>query len=210
MHKTFITCCALILASAANGASSEPVTIYGIKMLMPISIPECAAFADPVKWRKKYRTAAYPYAPPTTSTCYRRGDRSKSGTSEPLAFDTLELQFLKGREPALGYGVNTLVIDGKVHAIKWSTRGVAQQELVFASLKDKFGVPAAFALETKQNGFGAEYKSIRASWKPAETVTVVFEGVGGQVNQGSVAVMSDLARVRVTRELSKSDTSTPL
>jgi hypothetical protein len=122
----------------------------------------------------------------------------------------LELQFPQGSGPALGYGVDALVIDGRVHGIKWFTRGVAQQELVFASLKEKFGEPAEYALEMKQNGFGAQFKSIRASWMLPGTITVVYEGVGSSIKQGSVATMSELARTAVLKEVSKGKSPTPM
>jgi len=208
MSNSMILGAILLLASAAHGADSEPLTIYGIRMLEAVAIPECAAFADPAQWRRKHRTTAYPYSPSTATTCYKRDDRSKSGTAAPLTFETLEILFPTGSEPALAYGVEALAIDGRVEAVKWFTRGAAQQEAVFASLKEKFGEPTAYTLDTKQNGFGAQYKSIRASWSLPQSVTVVFEGVGGQVNQGSVAVMSEAARARVSREMSQGDSRT--
>lgn len=201
---------ALWAASTPASAEADPMTIFGIKMLADVSVSECPAFTDPVKWRKKFKTTAYPYGPPLSDICYRRGDRLKSGTNDPLVFETLEIQFPAGSEPANAYGVDALAIDGKVHAIKWFTRGLAAQPIALASLKEKFGEPASSTVEPKQNGYGAKYDSVRASWSLPQNVTVVFEGIGATVNQGSVAVMTETARARIADAQAKADTRTPM
>jgi hypothetical protein len=191
--------------NAVLSPEANPLTIFGIRMMEDVSIPECPAFAEPAKWRKKYRTTAYPYAPPTSGICYRRSDRTKSGTNGPLAFETLEIQFAQGTEPALAYGVDALAIDGKIHAVKWFTRGASQQDMVLASLTQKFGKPAATSVDSKQNGYGAKFDAVRASWNLPQTVTVVFEGIGANLNQGTVAVMSKQARDKVSETIVEAD-----
>lgn len=192
----------------ATAATDDQLTVVGIRIMEPVSIPECGTFTDPVKFRKKYGT--YPYAPPTAGPCYRRDDRSKSGTNEPMAFENIEIMFPVASAPTIGFGFTALVLDGKVQALKWTTRGQAQQSVVLEALKTKFGVPASTTTDTLQNGFGAKCDSIRASWSLPQTITVVFQGIGDRIDQGKVEIMSEAARARVLQELSKANKSTPL
>lgn len=194
--------------AAAFAAPGERLTMYGVAMMEPIAIPECGTFTDPVKFRKKY--GSYPYAPPTAGPCYRRDDRSKSGTAEPMVFENIDIQFPVASAPALGYGFSALVMDGKIQAMRWMTRGQGQQEAMLATLKGKFGEPASLKADPLQNGFGAKYESIRATWSLPQTVTVIFQGIADRIDQGKVEIMSEEARARVMGELSKADKSTPL
>ena len=209
MQKLVVASAMLFLASTnASAATDDQLTIVGIRLMEPINIPECGTFTDPAKFRKKYGT--YPYAPPTAGPCYRRYDRSKSGTNEPMAFENIEIMFPTTSAPAIGFGFTALVLDGKVQAMKWITRGQAQQGAVFEALKTKFGAPSATTADTLQNGFGAKYDSIRATWSLPQTITVTFQGIGDRIDQGKVEIMSEAARARVMRELSKANKSTPL
>lgn len=196
-----------LAAVAPQATDAKPPSVYGIVLTMPITIPECGTFTDPVKFRKKYREYnTYPYAEPTASPCYWRSDRSKAGTGQPLVYENIDVHFPRNAAPAHGFGFRALMIDDNVHAVQWATRGLREQEFVLAELKEKFGTPTSTTVETKQNAFGAKFESVRASWSLPQTVTLVFEGSSSRIDQGSVAMMTEVARARVIDELKKADT----
>lgn len=197
-----------VAGQTVQAAGEDAPTIYGIKMMEPISIPECGTFADPTKFGKRY--GVYPYAPPTNGPCYRRDDRAKSGTSEPLIFENIEIQYPRAAGPELAYGVRALMLDGKVQAMRWLTRGLSEQGPAFYALKAKFGEPSSMNVEIKQNGFGAKVDSINATWFLSNTLTMIFTGVDGKIDQGKVEIMSEGARVRVQHELSIGNKRIPL
>lgn len=211
LARPFLACIAVIGAVTAHASDTRQdnrLTIFGIGMMEPISIPECGTFADPVKFRKRYGT--YPYAPPTSGPCYRRADRTKSGTNEPLAFENLDVQFPTTTSLQYAYGVTVLMLDGQVQGMSWFTRGQPEQALAFAALKIKFGEPASTNVEIKQNSFGAKYESITANWNLPNTLTLVFTGIDSKINQGKVSILTIAARTRVLNEMSKSDTGIKL
>lgn len=208
MRRIILAAVLSSLAGAASAASDERLTFYGVTMMEPIAVPECGTFTDPVKFRKKYGT--YPYAPPTTGPCYRRDDRSKSGTAEPMTFENIDIQLPVATAPGVGFGFSALVMDGKIQALRWMTRGQPQQTAMFALLRSKLGEPTSTTTDALQNGFGAKYESIRATWSLPQTVTVVFQGIDGRIDQGKVEIISEAARARVMEELSKANKSTPL
>ncbi|WP_242121962.1 hypothetical protein [Sphingomonas lacusdianchii] len=90
------------------------------------------------------------------------------------------------------------------------TRGQPQQAAMFAQLRGKLGEPTSTTADALQNGFGAKYESLRATWSLPQTVTAVFQGIDGRIDQGKVEIMSEAARARVMEELSKANKSTPL
>ena len=213
MRHTLVSAVGVISASAANAAPLEPPTFYGITLLQPLSIAECGTFQDVAAYRKKFRrfgSAIYPYARPTSGSCYWRADRSKAGTAAPLAFENVDIQFATANAPAFAYGIRALVIDGRVQAVQWTTPGLARQEAILAQLTSKLGAATKTELVTKQNGFGAKYESVVASWSLPQTLTAVFQGSLDRVDRGSVAIMSEVARARVIEDVSKADTSTPM
>jgi hypothetical protein len=208
LHRFVIITAMSMSAIPASAAPDDKLTFYGVAMMEPIAIPECGTFTDPAKFRKKYGT--YPYAPPTSGPCYRRDDRSKSGTAEPMTYENIDIQFPVATAPGVGFGFSALVLDGKIQALRWMTRGQPQQAAMFAQLRGKLGEPTSTTADALQNGFGAKYESLRATWSLPQTVTAVFQGIDGRIDQGKVEIMSEAARARVMEELSKANKSTPL
>lgn len=104
------------------------------------------------------------YEHPTEAPCFKRLSKAALGT--PMGTEKIHVAFpygvrLAGNE---GYFLALQMIAGKVSYIRFSTRGRYWQSEDLATFTAKFGDPRNIEPLHLQNGFGARYEAIKATW----------------------------------------------
>lgn len=203
-----------MLLLGAAGPMSAPVfpSVFGIQMMTPISIPECQFSSIALKHPEAFRgdSVVEPYDYSTKVICYKRIG-SRAGSSGPLINEALNVEYPFEQQPQLATYVSAEILDGKVQGVIFSTDGVSTQDLVLSSLEEKFGKPESLTTREKQNGFGAKFDVVNASWKLQNDVSVTFEGAASRLDAGVVSILSPAARAQEEQKRKQLlDSGTPL
>lgn len=82
------------------------------------------------------------------------------------------------------------VKDNKIIEIQVRTGGANTQQEAFDYLKHKLGKPTDFKLLTKQNSYGAMFKSIEAQWELKDRSSVFLSGIDEKIDEGTVMFMA--------------------
>ena len=179
----------LIYALLAAGAAGTPVSIYGIQIGAPLSVAECRLKpVDPKqakrdameaeRWARRgltrYENPFPEYEHPTTGPCYKRLSKKILGT--PVGTEKVHVDFPYGERLAGndGYGVALQMIEGRVAYLRFNTRGRNWEQEDLATFTAKFGTPAKVEPIHLQNGFGAKFEALKATWRPAPGVTATY------------------------------------
>ncbi len=86
-----------------------------------------------------------------------------------------------------------LMLDGVPEQVSLSTDGIESQDRLYTLLVEKYGPPSETKEVQLQNAFGAEYRSIEASWV-LKRINVYFFGVVGSPSEGRITARTDKAR----------------
>ena len=198
MIGVILTGAAMLLQAATDTVPSSPYpTVFGIQLMAPINIPECQISPTVLKHPDIYKRNSFfdRYSYSSTTICYERIG-SRGGSNEPLSNEAVNVQFPFKQEPQWDTAVSVELINGRVEGVSFSTHGVATQQLVLSSLEQKFGKPTSLTTVSKQNGFGAKFDVISASWSLSSKITVTFEGAATRIDAGTVSVSSPAARAQ--------------
>lgn len=176
----------------------EPVSLYGITLDAPLSIPACPDREQRLISGERFATRCYepPWYPP-----------------KPEEWRSLTVHFADGAVPDISARMtfDIMVHDGKVQEIYFYTKGVEVEQDVEAGydtlleLIDKFGAPenifpANFRVTTI-NAPGSSprvttsgpYKGLNTNWSTG-SVTVNFSiVVGAPAREGMIRVLTDAA-----------------
>jgi hypothetical protein len=142
-------------------AASEAVTVLGMTLGEPFTVPECKTPDDSNKpiFSSWHETC-------WTLTVSRRlmafMERQKPGSSQ--IFMSPKVIWYKG-DPIIGASIDAHVEDGILEALTFQNEGIKDQENVMAKLIEKFGKPSMFIKAPMQNRFGANFLVYRAEWK---------------------------------------------
>lgn len=181
---------------ATQVSSSGPMTLLGVTIDQPISLPKCD--------NKNFDFLTKPNDP---WDAYYKGD--KPCYVEFVVSKELEAEFAKSADPAFrgrkefrikmppntepSYvnEIEVSTLHDKVALITVQTNGAAGQELAYDELVEKFGHATSVQKDTLQNGFGAQYGSIIATWEIApQNVIVDFYGIIGDRDHGEIKMVS--------------------
>lgn len=217
MIRVMLAGVTIVLSTSAIAQDRPIPALYGLTLLQPISLPECAADAKAVE---KYRKAAakypslslhYPYGVNKSGPCYKRDDRHAGAPNQPQN-ESVRIDFPMSALPegASWDSVYATIIDGKVQAIGFNTYGLVSQQLVFDQLKGKFGTPDTNDIVTKQNGYGTKFDSIKAGWSLGDGVIASFEGTGLRTDYGIFSLSTETARAREAEHLKKLTSGTAM
>lgn len=209
---------AAFLASSSVTQDKPALSIFGMTIMQPISLPECAA---DVKAVDKYRKAKakypgmpflhYPYDVNRVGPCYKRDDKFAGNTTPPVDENlTIDFPMSALPEGAKWDSVYAVIIEGKVQSIGFMTYGMDSQGLVMDQLRGKFGEPMTNKIVSKQNGYGAKFESIEASWNFGSGVMLVFEGTGLRTDYGTVTLQTAAARQKYLESMKKLTSGTPM
>lgn len=114
------------------------------------------------------------YEAPSAGSCYKRLHTSVLGT--PLGTEKIHIEFAGSERLAgsAGVGVVAQLIGGRVAYIRFNTRGLDWQQEDLATFTAKFGKPETVKTLPLQNGFGAKYQAIEATWLPTPQLRATY------------------------------------
>ena len=142
MRAIYLLGSALVIAMAPCAQAKDPLTILGIPLGQPFTVPACATNPDG--------------SPDFSRTCWT-----------PL-YDQADMKNLwYNGDPVIGHGIIAHVHDGILTTLTFETQGIKNEDYVMGKLVEKFGKPNHFVKEPMQNGFGAQFYVYRAEWDNA-------------------------------------------
>jgi hypothetical protein len=178
---------ALVLLSANASAAEQSVSLYGVELGKPFTLPECPLSGQTAMCFQRTTGTAFDVAAPIS-----RGERS------------VAVYFASGEMPSIVnyryFGVQ--LSDGVVQQISIVTKGVSAQEDTLRQLTQKFGPPGSAPTKVMQNGFGATYSSVDALWHIGN-YWLSFRGIDGRADRGSILALTDSAYSQIKAESAK-------
>lgn len=185
---------------AAQAGSSPPpakgvMSVFGLPLGEPFDVPVC-------------KTDNYgSYLGPKQGYCFK--PTSSEEIAQPLVpirsfSGTQGLVYASGERPSVifpGVGVDAFVdlIDGRLEGVRFKTQGIQSQQQDLETLISKYGKPTSSKTTKLQNGYGATFDNISASWR-LKNLTVQFQGVTHWVNHtlnyGNVSIQTDKSVAR--------------
>lgn len=150
------------LYGARGTASAGTITVFGIPLGEPLSLPQCAQEL-PIS---------------VSATCWTYDAPTVDSSLRTLHFPN---------PPVWASEVSAIVDSGVVAFVTIQTGGVSNQDDVMAELRSKFGEPTKFQKIEAQNRMGARYIVDRAVWdSPQYFVRFDADGSDGGTHDGNI------------------------
>lgn len=184
---------ALSLGSVANAAIPKSAELFGVILGAKPSVPDCGGLVFPSKMCWKHGVAPL---------------RDILGIKPGEARDIQILFGEKTPEFVQGLGFGATMIDGKIESVRILTTGLRVQFMVLAQLETKFGKPSGSRVERAQNGFGAVFEILHASWVLGGT-TVTFVGRTSEGDYGAIVAETAKYRAINAAESAKANQGVP-
>lgn len=124
-------------------------------------------------------------------TCYKKLN-GKFGNVEPLGRETIYISWRATNESIPFYlqGLKVEVIDGIVHGIEASTRGIDYQDQITKDLVSKFGNPKTSDIYKSQNKMGAKFDVRHLTWTK-QNLSISFIGALTNIKTGYILLSTD-------------------
>jgi hypothetical protein len=160
---------------------SPDMTVFGIALGQPLTIPEC----------KRNNQGGYEMFHIKTM-CALRKDASKvfDGTDIDIWFPSDKAPDIVREEH-----FTVWVLQGKVEGVLFATSGVDDQKQVLAQLITKYGNPHELKKRILQNAFGAQYEGYNASWSFPD-LYISFTSPTSDIRWGGVEIATPLYKAR--------------
>jgi hypothetical protein len=155
----------IVVAALAWPASAAEITVLGLKLGAPLTLPRCANR--------------------DTKPCISSSDlayRNAKQGEKVVHVDNVNPPFAK-------YDPEVRLLAGKIEAVGIYTQGVSTQQAAYDALVEKFGNPLSVEQIPVQNAFGAQYKIIEATWQTVD-VSVEFRGATDTLTMGWIFVQT--------------------
>lgn len=166
----------LIIAYVAPAAAQEKVSAFGLKFAEKLDLPMCAGGG-------KYQ--------PKKGMCV---SERLAGKTKPFSGEAQVIVACCEMPAWAAHSkFNIEVVDGRLERVFVITHGISGQRQVLDDLTAKFGKPASYSTKQVQNGYGARYDAIEASWATA-VVRVDFQGVVDGTSNGVVTIATAAGR----------------
>ena len=157
----------LIIVLPAIAFAQPDMSLLGIKIGEPLSLPDCNRH----ELRNTKQMCAFTDEP----------TQKAWGSSDIAIFVPSDNTHNFMRYGSLGVSI----LNGNVESVAFSTNGASVQDEVFQMLKEKYGRPTHFRKIPVQNAFGAKYVSYEAEWVFPD-LRVTFSGISSDINWGVV------------------------
>lgn len=160
--------CAILCASISGVSAQVQQSLYGLKLRSTFAFPECTLRPKIVSAPGRILSPDDKYAPqpPGAAPCFQH--RFYEATANPEIEKNAVVRVIWALDgyPSISRqnSAGVLVLDGQVHRIWFFTRGLQFQKDDIAALIDKFGKPTNVDFKNMQNGFGATFESLIATW----------------------------------------------
>lgn len=175
---------ASLLALIGTTAHADTGTIFGMGLHKPFAVPEC-------RYTRLGKTSGY-YIQLPDGACYElMSDKDpNAGKNAPIANDTVKIQWWVTVSPKLvaGNAVAT-IMDGNLEGISFNTLGIESQERDMQLLIDKYGTPTVTNQQTLQNGYGAKFGAVRATWE-IDDLVVSYVSASSRIDSGWICIES--------------------
>jgi hypothetical protein len=176
------------------GASPEPMTVFGLELGKPLTIPVCERKLMPGGYRSQFTYESDP-----KETCYEPDIQlsdapwRRGSVNFPLQSTPSILPFNSGF---------TLIVDGKLEGVQFSTRGYGDADVILNQLTGKFGKPTSLD-ETTSTVSGIPLPAIEAHWR-LPNLHVSYISIDQSVEYGLLRVETDVMwRIRDAHERAK-------
>jgi hypothetical protein len=175
---------AILAASVALSAASPPApapaptTVFGMELGKPLAIPMCKRKMMPGGYLSKYT-----YEDDPAETCYEPDIQLSDAPWRRGSVD-----FPLSRTPsflALNTGF-TLIVDGKLEGLQFSTLGHANTNAIIGELTAKFGRPSSVSRTTSTIS-GIAVPAIEAEWR-LPTLHVSYRNIDTEVEHGFLEI----------------------
>jgi hypothetical protein len=178
---TFVVCCSgMVIAQtpATTMQTESHSTVYGQQLGKPLSIPECPA--------EKISKKIVMYTGDSKVLCF---ERETETTTVPLNGEKLingSVWLLAPQGQLLGAINRARIVDGKLDQVSFSMAGAEEQDYIFGILVKKYGDPTTKNINHMENGYGARFDDIEATWSLPD-VKVILRGAI-TMDEGSVTI----------------------
>ena len=161
--------CAILFTALAIGGCRDAFadSTYGIEIGTPINLPECQAAMEPSKILR-YTSLI------ESNKCFRWVDQGNIGKGTLDLSGPAWIHLGNGliEPPAASRTFWVYIVNGAVEKLIIKTPGVDASDNLVDLLRAKFGTESTSRRETVQNGFGAQFTSIRLEWvRPTNLIT---------------------------------------
>jgi hypothetical protein len=196
----------IIIVTAAATATAPIATlpeVFGLTIgqTMPYAeCPEATQSNGKPRKRDKYWRWVYGGARNLGTPCFRR--RNRQGTGDPFdPIESIEVSYPETLKVAWSNNLGVMMVDGRIASIGMQTGGELSQENDLVTLTAKFGPPSLLNRDLTQNGFGAKFIRIRATWNFGNGVEGQFFGFRGTRTEGAFGINTPASRAEHERQL---------
>lgn len=142
--------------------------------------PECPIKRD-IFDKNKFEYELFP-----KDTCYKRFN--KIGSNEPLGTEKIYVDWSVTNDSMPFYiqGLKIELLDGVVHGIEATTRGLDYQTQIANDLINKFGTPKTNETNASQNKMGAKFNVRHLTWSLKNKTSVSFIGALTNIKEGYI------------------------
>jgi len=162
----------------ASGQAQAPWTVYGIELGQPVALPACKHKTLP-----NGQPSQYIYEDDPAETCHepeiqlRDAPWQRGSVNFPLRKQPLISAFNSGF---------TLIIDGKVEGLQFSTRGDANTNAIINELSTKFGRPTSIS-KTTSTVAGIAVPAVHTEWD-LESLYVSYLNIHREIGYGLLEI----------------------
>lgn len=188
------------IIAVAAAASSTPMTVFGLTLGQPLTIPECRRARLP-----DGRLSELVYEREPGQTCFEPDTPVKG---RPWRRGSLD--FPLDRIPTImsGNSCYTLMIEGRLEGLDLDTPGPANAKEIIRQLSVKFGKAVVMADTVSIDGIPVP--STHARWH-VNGVSVQYDSVGPGVSRGTLLIQTDKLRaLREASDRANAESRTPL
>lgn len=159
-----------IMVAAATTAA--PVSVYGIAIDQPLTVPMCAVEPLGDGDLAKYKSNARP----KSGACWGHKLENRIGTPLTDGVVYVLFDFWEPMDPMISNRIEVQILGGKVQYLRFETGGLKTQAVDAANLIAKFGKPFKMDRLPLQNGFGAKFEALKVDWNISKIITATFVG----------------------------------
>ena len=188
-------------ATAQAQAPTSPITIFGMQLGEPISIPEC-----PRRRRSDGTLSDITYERSPPNVCFERDIQLRDAPWRRGA-----ITFPTDRIPLIMSGASgfTIIINGRLEGVEIQTLGHAHADGIIRELTEKFGRPTSVEADSEII-HGITVPSTTAIWRRPQGL-IEYRSVDGDLEHGYLRIMTaTYAALRAAHQRSQAEAHTPL
>lgn len=169
-------------------------TVFGMQLGKPLKIQECK------KSRGYLGSNDLEYTIGTENKICFKHAKAEETACAPINNESIQICYPSGsvvpRMLEMGNNTDTTTVmtcmsaiiqNGNLEGVQFNTRGIEAQDIVLDGLVNKYGKPIKVINKVVQNGFGAKFDALSASWE-LNNLFITFSSVLTKLDKGSVII----------------------